>query len=123
MEQKGNKDVSLTENRAAGMDLNDEEREEFELAMANPYFRGVVENAPHEACREYIVNGLIYGFFAGYDPDICRESLEDGLTADDWKYVKRHLAGHDPFLLKCVTRIRELEDGDSGKDRGEKAER
>lgn len=49
-----------------------------------------------------------YGLYGGFDPKICRESLEDGLTANDWRYVKKYLAGNNPFLLKCVTRIKEL---------------
>lgn len=38
-----------------------------------------------------------------------RKSLEEGLGADDWNYVKKHLGGNTPFLAKCTTRINELE--------------
>ena len=51
--------------------------------------------------RRYVKTGV-------FDPEICKDSLEDGLTADDWRYVKRNLAGNNPYLLKCVTRIKEL---------------
>ena len=91
------------------MKLTAAEQQELEEFMDNPYYREIIENAPNEACRDYIVHGLIYGLYGGYDPDICRESLEDGLCADDWRYVKKHLAGNTPFLPKCITRIRELE--------------
>ncbi len=90
------------------MKLTKSEREVFDEFMENPFYREVVESAPSEACRDYIIRGLIYGLYGGYDPDICHESLEDGLNADDWRHVKRYLAGNTPFLLKCVTRIREL---------------
>ena len=90
------------------MKLTKDEQEELNEYMANPFYREVVENAPSEKCRDYIVNGLIYGLYGGFDPKICRESLEDGLTANDWRYVKKYLAGNNPFLLKCVTRIKEL---------------
>ena len=36
------KDVQLTENRAAGMNLNDEEREEFELAMVSEKYAQLI---------------------------------------------------------------------------------
>lgn len=66
------------------------------------------EKDGNEKCRDYIIHGLIYGLYGGFDPEICKDSLEDGLTADDWRYVKRNLAGNNPYLLKCVTRIKEL---------------
>lgn len=91
------------------MKLTATEQQELGEFMDNPYYREIIENAPTEACRDYIIHGLIYGLYGGYDPDICRESLEDGLYADDWKYVKKHLAGNTPFLPKCLTRIKELE--------------
>ena len=91
------------------MKLTAAEQQELEEFMDNSYYREIIENAPNEACRDYIIHGLIYGLYGGYDHDICRESLEDGLCADDWRYVKKHLAGNTPFLPKCITRIRELE--------------
>ena len=91
------------------MKLTAAEQQDLEEFMDNPYYREIIENAPNEACRDYIVHGLIYGLYGGYDPVICQESLEDGLCADDWRYVKKHLAGNTPFLPKCITRIRELE--------------
>ena len=91
------------------MILTEEETEELKGFMKNPFYREVVKNAPDEACRNYIVHGLIYGFYARYDPVECRESLEEGLTAEDWRYIRKNLAGNDPFFLKCLTRIRELE--------------
>ena len=91
------------------MKLTADEQQELKEFMANPFYREIVENAPDEACRDYIVHGLIHGMYCGYDPDICKKSLEDGLTADDWRYIKTNLAGNNPFLPKCVTRIRELE--------------
>ncbi len=91
------------------MKLTRDEQEEMDEFMENPFYRKIVENAPDEACRDYIIHGLIYGLYGGFDPEICRENLEDGLTADDWRYVKKHLAGNTPFLPKCITRIKELE--------------
>jgi len=91
------------------MKLTTDEQQELEEFMENPYYRAIVENAPTENCRDYIIHGLIYGLYGGYDPATCRESLEDGLGADDWKYVKKHLGGNTPFLAKCITRINELE--------------
>ena len=90
------------------MKLTKDEKEVFDEFMANPFYREVVENAPSEKCRDYITYGLIYGLYGGFDPDKCRESLEDGLTLEDWKYVKVNLAGNSPYRLKCVTRIKEL---------------
>ena len=66
------------------------------------------EKDGNEKYRDYIIHGQIYGLYGGFDPEICKDSLEDGLTADDWRYVKRNLAGNNPYLLKCVTRIKEL---------------
>lgn len=91
------------------MKLTAAEQQELGEFMDNPYYREIIENAPTEACRDYIIHGLIYGLYGGYDPDTCRECLEDGLCVDDWKYVKKHLAGNTPFLPKCLTRIKELE--------------
>ena len=91
-----------------GMKLTKDEKEALDEFMANPFYREVVEEAPSEKCRDYIINGLIYGLYGGFDPDKCRESLEDGLTLEDWKYVKVNLAGNTPYRLKCVTRIKEL---------------
>ena len=90
------------------MKLTIHEQEVLDEFMANPFYREIVEKAPNEKCRDYIVNGLIYGLYGGFDPEICRENLEDGLTADDWRYVKKNLAGNDPYLLKCIKRIKEL---------------
>lgn len=91
------------------MKLTVSEQRELKEFMENPFYRAVIENAPTPKCRDYIIHGLIYGLYGGYDPAICRASLEDGLCADDWKYVKKYLAGNTPFLPKCITRIRELE--------------
>jgi len=91
------------------MKLTAAEQQELEEFMGNPYYREIIENAPDEACRDHIIHGLIYGLYSGYDPETCQESLEDCLCVDDWKYVKKHLAGNTPFLPKCITRIRELE--------------
>ncbi len=91
------------------MILNEDESRILEGFMANPFYRGIVENAPNEACRNYIVFGLIHGMYCGYDPVRCSEHLEDGLTADDWRYIKKNLAGNNPFLPKCITRIKELD--------------
>ncbi len=96
------------------MKLTEDEREELDEFMENPFYREIVENAPNERCRDFIIHGLIYGLYAGFDPEICRDSLEDGLTADDWRYVKKTLAGNDPFLPKCVARIRELDADSAG---------
>jgi hypothetical protein len=90
------------------MKLTKDEQKESDEFMENPFYREIVENAPNEKCRDYIIHGLIYGLYGGFDPEICKDSLEDGLTADDWRYVKRNLAGNNPYLLKCVTRIKEL---------------
>ena len=91
------------------MKLTIDEQKCLEQYMENPYYRDVVDNAPNEPCRDYIIHGLIHGFYAGYDPETCLASLEEGLTSDDWRYVEAKLAGNDPFLPKCVTRIREQE--------------
>ena len=80
---------------------------ELDEFMENPFYREIVENAPGEQCREYIIRGLVRGFYAGFDPEICRKEGEDGLTAEDWQYVMKHLAGHTPFLKKCTVRIQE----------------
>lgn len=90
------------------MKLTKDEQEELDEFMANPFYREIVENAPNEKCKDYITHGLIYGLYGGVDPEICKDCLEDGLTADDWKYVKKNLAGNNPYLLKCVRRIKEL---------------
>ena len=91
------------------MDLTNEEREELQEALDNPHYREIIENAPNERCRDYIIYGLIYGFYCGYDPETCAESLENGLTADDWRYIMKTLADNTPFRPKCINRIRELE--------------
>ena len=91
------------------MKLTKRELKEYEEFMENPNWREIVEGALGEKCREYIIHGLIHGFYGGFDSETCRKELEDGLTAEDWKYVKRNLAGHTPFLKKCAVRIRELE--------------
>ncbi len=90
------------------MKLTKREQKELDEFMEHPYYREIVENAPDEKCREYIIRGLIHGFYGGFDPEICRKEHEEGLTAEDWKYVKKYLAGHTPFLTKCAVRIREL---------------
>ena len=100
--------AGILDRKGRGWEMKDSELKEYAEYMENPNWREIVEGAPGERCREYIVHGLIHGFYAGFDPETCRDSLEDGLTAEDWKYVKRNLAGNDPYLLKCVTRIKEL---------------
>ncbi len=90
------------------MKLTKDEQKEFDEFMENPFYREIVENASNEKCRDYIIHRLIYGLYGVFDPEICKDSLEDGLTADDWRYVKRNLAGNNPYLLKCITRIKEL---------------
>ena len=64
----------------------------------------------------YRLSGLIRA--EGCNPDGYGATLSiadlfiysDGVydTAGDWKYVKKYLAGHTPFLTKCAVRIREL---------------
>lgn len=88
------------------MKLTSEEQECLDEYMENPFYKGIVDNAPSEPCRTYIIHGLIYGFYAGYEPERCRKSLEDGLSATDWRYVKANLAGNNPFLPKCKAMIR-----------------
>ena len=100
------------------MKLTEEERRELDEFMENPYYREIVEKAPNEACRDYIIHGLIYGFYCGDDPEQCRESLEEGLKLDDWKYICRNLAGNTPFRTKCTVRIRELEGKEAGAEGG-----
>ena len=48
------------------MKLTKSEREVFDEFMENPFYREVVESAPSEACRDYIIRGLIYGLYGGY---------------------------------------------------------
>lgn len=91
------------------MKLTKAEEKALKEFMANPFYRDIVKNAPDEACRDYIIHGLIHGLYCGYVPERCRESLEEGLSADDWRYIRRNLAGNNPFLPKCNTRIKELQ--------------
>lgn len=91
------------------MKLTEDESKELDEYLANPFYRDIIHNAPDEKCRDYIAFGLIHGLYCGYDPEQCREHQEEGLTVNDWKYIKRTLAGNDPFLPKCITRITELE--------------
>ena len=89
------------------MEMTIEEKEELEEFLDNPFYRKILTNAPDEACWDYIAYGLVHGFYSGFDPQICRESLEESLTVDDWKYVRKNLAGNNPFLFKCKARIQE----------------
>ena len=47
------------------MKLTAAEQQELEEFMDNPYYREIIENAPNEACRDYIIHGLIYGLYGG----------------------------------------------------------
>lgn len=94
-----------------GRKLTKREQKELDEFMENPYYRETVENAPDEHCREYIIHGLIHGFYGGFDLETCRKEQEEGLTAEDWVYIRDRMAGHTPFLKKCVVRIRELGGG------------
>ena len=87
--------------------LTEDEAKVLKRFTANSHYREIIDNAPDELCRDYIVFGLIHGLYCGRDPVRCREHLEDGLTADDWRYIRNSLAGNNPFYLKCVMRIKE----------------
>ncbi len=87
------------------MKLTSKEQKCLDQYTKNPFYRNIVACAPSEPCRAYIIHGLIYGFYGGYDPETCRASLEDGLTAADWRYVKANFAGNTPFRPKCNTMI------------------
>ncbi len=90
------------------------ERKSLNIFMVNPFYRDVIENAPNERCRDYIIYGLIHGTYCGYDPEKCKAHLEVGLTVNDWGYIKQKLAGNNPFLLKCINRIKEQKKGNEG---------
>ena len=91
------------------MKMTEDEKKALSEFLANPYFREMIENAPSEGCRNYIVYGLLYGTYCGYEPEKCAEHLENGLSLVDWKYILNNMGGNTRLEPKCMKRIAELE--------------
>ena len=75
----------------------------------NTHWWRVVEGSPSERCRTWIINSLLFGAYCGFDSENPKIKWEEGLTAEDWKYVLRTMGGNSRLEPKCIKRISELE--------------
>lgn len=82
--------------------------EGIEEFMENPYYREIIENAPSKKCREWIENSLVYGMYCGTDPNNPKAEWENGLIADDWRYILNKIGGNTRLEPKCRKKIAEL---------------
>jgi len=81
--------------------------ETLALYMENPTWKEALETCPSEACRRYMEDGLVNGFYCGDDPAHPTARLERPLTAEDWKHLKKY-AGNTPFKTKCRKMIESM---------------
>ena len=87
----------------------------FEIYMKNPVWKKRYEDAPTEACREY----LKYVFYSSqyYDPDAedaekfekKQEEAESKLKLGDWIFL-RDMLPSSPFAGYCNQKIRQFQE-------------
>lgn len=81
--------------------------EKLQTFLDNPLWREALDACPSAACRRYMEDGLVNGFYCGDDPGHPTRFLEKQLTLQDWKHLKKY-AGNTPFKAKCARKIEAL---------------
>ena len=83
-----------------------------ELFSENSYWDDIYENAPSDACKEYLALTFYFSTFwdeAHEDEEFYKamQEVQEKLELDDWKYLLKY-QGNNPGRVKIKQKIKEL---------------